>query len=238
MGRPKKTTKSTEPVQPELQPEVVSENFSVPFESTGALDETLQAEEGETLPDPEENPISESDLKPGEELHTVTEADLQDNPALVDALVQEGDQVILSPSVPDTNTLTNLPTLEEGEELYTVTKADLETNPDLAAQGVEEGEEIILGPVMSAEDIVLAAIDCRDEYVEITPTLELLVNNPEDQQANRFLKKLLTGMVADGLIEVQNQVHLLLGSAYYKSGDPVTRYQTLRTVPVYAKKRQ
>jgi hypothetical protein len=222
MGRPKKTTKSTEPVQPEIQPEVVSEE---------------KAELGETQPDPEENPISESDLKSGEEFHTVTEADLQDNPALVDALVQEGDQVIISPSVPETNVVTNLPALEEGEELYTVTQADLETNPDLAEQGVEEGEQIILGPVMSAEDIVLGAIDCSEEYVEINATLELLVNNPEDVQANRFIKKLLTGMVTEGQIEVQNQVHLLLGSAYYKADDPVTRYQTLRTVPVYAKKK-
>jgi hypothetical protein len=198
MGRPKKTTKSTEPVQPEIQPEVVSEE---------------KAELGET---PLEIPaISDEEALAGDE-----------------ALSAE-----VAAATPATNVVTNLPSLEEGEELYTVTKADLEINPDLAEQGVEEGEQIILGPVMSAEDIVLDAIDCSEEYVEINATLELLVNNPEDVQANRFIKKLLTGMVASGEIDVQNQVHLLLGSAYYKIGDPVTRYQTLRTVPVYAKKR-
>jgi hypothetical protein len=208
MGRPKKSTKSTEPVQPEIQPEVVSEE---------------KAELGETQPEIQLEMVIVPELDAPLEIPAVTPTEEIEAGTL--------DEV-------GTNSVMNLLTLETGEELYTVTKADLETNPDLAEQGVEEGEQIILGPVMSAEDIVLGAIDCSEEYVEINATLELLVNNPEDVQANRFIKKLLTGMVASGEIDVQNQVHLLLGSAYYKAGDPVTRYQTLRTVPVYAKKRQ
>jgi hypothetical protein len=206
MGRPKKTTKSTEPVQPEIQPVVVSEE---------------KAELGETQPTPVPTP---------------------DDPGIVfdhepTELTPEDFIPVVNPVDPPTNVVTNLPTLEEGEELYTITQADLDRNPELVSEGVSEGEQIILGPVVSPEELVLDALS-EEDFVEINEVLEQFVNNPEDVQANRFIKKLLTGMVASGEIDVQNQVHLLLGSAYYKSGDPVTRYQTLRTVPVYAKKRQ
>jgi hypothetical protein len=197
MARKKNSTKPTE--VPEVQPKVVSE----------------EVERGETQP-----PVTNEEIV----------ALIEEEDAKIPEIVQEMREAA------ETNSITNLP-LEEGEEVYTVTKADLEANPQLVEEGVQEGEQIVLGPAVTPEEVILDALAEEEDFVEINEVLEQFVNDAESQQGNRFLKKLLSGMVTEGQIEIQNQVHLLLGSAYYKAGDPVTRYQTLRTVPVYAKKK-
>lgn len=98
---------------------------------------------------------------------------------------------------------------------------------------------------LSMEKKILNFIDSREGDIKMNDFLKSLFGVPKlneppkwlNQGENKILRVTLDKMKKDGLINIQNDSHLLLGTFYYPdSATGKTHYHNLNTVHIVAKK--
>lgn len=131
----------------------------------------------------------------------------------------------------------------------------LETNDDESRPYKEIGtENVALEEVkpevptlpaveLTQEEKILKFLDGKKDYVKMNDFLKSLYPVPTfsapaawlNQAVSKTLKGLLESMVKDGLIEIANNNHGMLGKHYYEGVDAKQRHHNLTTVEIWAK---